>query len=65
MIEIYDALPFAMIEHRGDTHIVPQNDTHGHLFKNCWCKPTNYGDVISHNSADHREDYAEYGRKVN
>lgn len=46
-------------------HVVPVDDLYIHDTKDCWCKPFDDGEYIVHNSADHREDYIECGRKMN
>lgn len=45
-------------------HVIPANDTRTHETAGCWCEPFEDGFAVVHNSADHREDYFEMGRKV-
>lgn len=49
-------------------HVYPIGDLREHNIENglnCWCKPTQDGFVIIHNSMDGREDYETGKRRAN
>lgn len=50
-------------EGTGDPHVVPMGDTFRHtLTIECWCSPSDDGDIVEHEAYDGRGDY-EYGRR--
>lgn len=55
-----------VVESDGQTHIVPANDTHLHLWHKCPCcpQPDDETGAFLHNSFDGREDFESGARKV-
>lgn len=54
-----------IVEHgwKALVHVYPVNDTRAHTTENCWCDPSDDGEIIIHNSADEREKFETRERK--